>query len=190
MTQFTDQYPGGCFIAFNWSFDRPASAKLVEAAFNAHTAGFTRIHLLLSSTGGFLSDAYYATECLRALPCELFMYNIGAVQSAANVVFSSGTRRFAAPGATFYFHQTGFDGAAGERLSEKEIREKLRIIEEGDARSAAYVADRTGCTADTVMEWQREGRTLTAAEALAAGLIEGIAAPVIGPNSWVRQITL
>src|SRR5581483_1993054 len=126
-----DQYPDGCFITFNWSIDRQSSARLVEAVTNMHSAGFTRIGLILSSDGGYLMDVFYAAECLKALPCELITYNVSSVQSAANVLFALGHRRFASPGATFFFHQTGFEGVPGKRASEREVKDQLRIIEEG-----------------------------------------------------------
>jgi len=139
--------PGGCYFSFNWAIDRQTSAKLVDAITLAHVEGYDRVNLLLSSTGGLLIDAHYAVECLAAVPTELIMWNMSVVQSAANMLFALGVQRYATPGSSFMFRQTAFEGVAGQRTSEKEVREQLRQIEIADRRSADFIAA-TSCCAD------------------------------------------
>lgn len=185
-----EQYPGGCYLAFNWAIERNSAARLVEAFAFFQTNGFSRIHLMLSSSGGFIEDTYYAAECIQAMPVEVHTYNVGVVQSAANILFMLGARRQASLGSTFYYHQTAFTMGGGERLSEQEAQDKLRAIEAGDRRSAEFIAGRIGCEAGTVDAWQREGRTLTAAEAATAGVVQAVGGPVIPPQALVKQIVL
>jgi ATP-dependent protease ClpP protease subunit len=182
------QFPGGCYLAFNWAIDRVSAARLIESVANAHVEGYEEVNILLSSTGGLLIDAHYLVETLVALPVRLVLWNVSAVQSAANMLYAIGTKRYVVPGATFFFHQTGFDGVAGQRLSEKEIRDQLRLIELGDDKSAKFVSHHTDITVETIATWQREGKTLSAEEAIVAGLAHGMQRPFIPQDAFVRQL--
>lgn len=182
-----DQHPGGFWVGFNWGIDRPSAGRLVELVGHAHADGYERVHLMLSSSGGLLVDAHYAVECLAAIPVEYVTWNMSAVQSAGNMLFALGVERYATPGSSFAFHQTGFEGVAGQRNSETEIREQLRLIEIGDRRYADFVEERTGIAAPAVMDWQVNSKTLTDAEAVAAGFAHQILRPKIPQDAFFRQ---
>jgi Clp protease len=121
------QFPAGCFIGFNAAFDRKASEQLVSVCGEAVRNGYSEITLCLMSIGGLLDFAYYAFNILEALPIKLVTHNIGTVQSAANLIFLCGDERYAAPGCSFLFHNTGFEGT-GLQITGPLIREKLKAM--------------------------------------------------------------
>lgn len=104
------------------------------------------------------------------------------------MLFALGVERYATPGSWFAFHQTGFEGVAGERLSEREIRDKLEIIKAGDERTAAVIGERAGMEPSVIGEWQVKARTLTAIEAVAAGFAHAVRRPDIPQNALFRQV--
>jgi ATP-dependent protease ClpP protease subunit len=187
MAGLQSQHPGGVYIGFNWGIDRPTSARLVELISYAHADGHERVNLMISSSGGTLIDAHYAVECISAIPIKLVTWNMSAVQSAANMLFALGVERYATPGSWFSFHQTGFEGVAGIRNSEKEIRDQLKQIELGDLRSAVLIAERSGVDVEVVSRLHREAVTLSAMDAVTVGLAHEIRRPVIPRDALMRQ---
>jgi ATP-dependent Clp protease protease subunit len=69
--------------------------------------GFTRIHLLIQSSGGFVGDGIAMYNLLRNLPVEIVTYNGGAVESIAVLPYLAGKVRRASKTATFMIHRTG-----------------------------------------------------------------------------------
>lgn len=189
MTQsLIEQYPGGCFLGFNSPIDRKAAEQLLVLITQAFDGGFSRIHLMLHSLGGFVEDTHYLVEVASALPVQFITYNMSTVQSAAVMLYAMGAERWAAPGSTFFLHQTGFESVPGQRLSEVEITDKLRLIHQGDARSAQRIASRIGASSEDVLNWQKGNKSFDAEGAAQVGLVHRIGAPVIPPSAIVRQV--
>src|ERR1039457_1761245 len=80
-------------------------------------------------------------------------WNIGNIQSAANILFLCGDERYATPRSTFFFHQTGYDPPVG-RVTEPYLTEKLKAVQYDDNRSALIIANKTGKAVQDVRGWQ------------------------------------
>lgn len=182
------RYPAGCYIGFNAAFDRKASEQLASVCGEAMTNGYKEITLCLSSNGGLLDYAYYAFNLLEALPVKIITHNIGSVQSAANLIFLCGDARYSAPGSTFFFHNTGFEAAAGQRMTGPFITEKLKAIAYEDKRSAEIYAEKTGRPVESVREWQNTELVMDTNAALKNGLIHGVKPLAIPDGSFFHQV--
>jgi ATP-dependent protease ClpP protease subunit len=106
------------------------------------------------------------------------MHNVGNVDSIGNAIFLAGTERFACAHSTFMFHGVGLQ-VQNIVLEEKRAREILHSILADQVRIADIVVQHTNIARRRSRQLFREARTKNANDALAAGLIERIADPVI-----------
>jgi ATP-dependent protease ClpP protease subunit len=185
-----DKYPGGCFIGINAAKDRRTMEQLVSICTDAMRNGFDPVMLCMSSIGGFLDQAYYAFNMLEALPIKFVTHNVGSIQSAGNILFLVGDERYAAAGATFFFHQTAFDTQPGQRITEAFASEKLKAIEYDDSRSASVIANKTGKPVESVREWQNTELVMDTAAAIEHGIVHEIRTLSIPANAWVQQVVI
>lgn len=182
-------YPGGCFIGFNAGIDRKAAEQLAFMFSDAWKNRFDTVTLLISSTGGILDHAYYLCSVLDALPIKIVAYNIGGVMSAANLLFLCADERYATKGSTFYFHQTQYPPPNGQ-VTESFARTHAKAIARDDARTAGIIAEKIGGSVKDVRRWQRTELFMDTSTALARGVIHGIKAPIITPESFFHQVVI
>jgi ATP-dependent protease ClpP protease subunit len=187
--RLADDHPGGCYIGFNAAIDRKAAEQLAVTITDAQKNGFEEVHLCISSIGGLLDHAYYLFSILEALPIGIVTHNVGNIQSAANILFLCGDRRYANEGATFFFHQTGYDPPAG-RITEPYLQEKLKAAQYDDTRSAGIIAAKTGLSLESVREWQNSERVMDTHAALSHGIIHGVQRLAIPPNAFFYQVVV
>jgi ATP-dependent protease ClpP protease subunit len=183
----SQSHPGGCFLGFNAAIDRKAAEQLIFVVNDAIRNGYKEINLCMSSIGGILDHTYYALNLLDALPVRLITWNLGNIQSAANLLFLCGVDRYATTGATFFFHQTGYD-SPNTRITEPYLAEKLKAVQYDDNRSAAIVATKTGKPIQDVRGWQNTELVVDTAAAIGHGLIHSVRALVVPPNAFFHQI--
>ncbi len=183
-------YPGGCYFAFNGMLDRKSVEQLVHMCAEARDAGFDGVTLCLSSLGGYLVDAYYAYNALEALPIGITTYNMSTIQSAANMLFLCGDERYACAGSTFFFHQTAFESVAGQRVTEAFAVEKLKAIQLDDARTAEIIANKTAQTVESVRQWQNTEFLMSTDDAIQHGILHEVRPLVVPDDALFRQIVL
>ena len=143
----------------------------------------------MSSVGGILDHTYYAFNLIEAMSVNIVTWNIGNIQSAANILFLCGDTRYATPGSTFFFHQTGYD-MPGVRMTEPYIQEKLKALQYDDNRSATIMASKTGKTVQDVRSWQNTELVMDTNVALAHGIIDAVRPLVIPPNAFFHQLII
>src|SRR3954453_5999887 len=147
------RYPGGCYLSFNAAIDRRAAEQLIAAINIARDQHFREVNLCISSIGGLLDHAYYLFNIIEAFDIGFVTWNVGNIQSAANILFLCGDARYATQGATFFFHQTSYDPPSS-RITEPYPKEKLKAVQYDDNRSATIIAAKTGKGVDEVQSWQ------------------------------------
>jgi ATP-dependent protease ClpP protease subunit len=185
----SQSYPGGCYLGFNAAIDRKAAEQIAHLLNDARKNGYTEINLCMSSVGGILDHTYYLYDIIEALGIYLITLNIGNIQSAANIIFLCGSRRYATANATFFFHQTGYD-PPNSRVTEPYLAEKLKAVQYDDNRSASIIAAKTGKPIKDVRSWQNTELVMDTAAALAHGLIHGVQNFAIPPNAFFHQIII
>jgi ATP-dependent protease ClpP protease subunit len=185
-----EQFPAGCYIGFNAAFDRKSAEQLILVCGEAVRNGYDEIYLCLGSPGGLLDDVYYVINMLEAFPAKLITYNVSVIQSAANLVFLCGDERYAVPGSTFYFHQTHFTPPPGQEINQAVMVQRLKAIEENDARCAAFDLLKTGKPAKQIAEWYNTELIMTTDAALANGIIHEVRQLEIPPKSFFHQVVV
>ena len=182
-------HPGGCYLGFNAAIDRKAAEQLASVVNDAKRNGFTEVNLCMSSVGGILDQTYYLFNLLEATDIAITTWNIGNIQSAANIIFLCGDRRFATDGSTFFFHQTGYDPPTG-RITEPYLAEKLKAVQYDDNRSAGIIAAKTGKRIEDVRGWQNTELVMDTKAALAHGLIQAVQPLVIPKDAFFHQVVI
>lgn len=63
----------------------------------------TKLKFILSSTGGDIDSAIRLYDYLKALPFDVETIGFGQIDSAANVIFLAGIKRFAVKDCRFFY---------------------------------------------------------------------------------------
>jgi len=186
----SEQFSGGCYIGFNAAFDRKAAEQLMLVCGQAIQNGYDTINLCLGSPGGLMDDTFYVINLLEAFPVKIITHNVSTIQSAANMVFLCGDERYAVPGSTFYFHQTHFTPPPGQEVNKAFMTQRLKAIEDNDARCAAFYRDKTGQESHQVSEWCDAEFLMTTELALQNGIIHSIEQFSIPRNAFFHQVVV
>jgi ATP-dependent protease ClpP protease subunit len=176
-------------LGFNAAIDRKAAEQVSHLVNDARRNGFVEINILMSSIGGLLDHTYYLYNIIEAIGIKIVTWNIGNIQSAANIIFLCGDRCYATPGATFFFNQTGYD-PPNSRVTEPYLVERLKAVQYNDNRSASIIAAKTGKPIEDVRGWQNTELVMDTAAALAHGLIHDVRNFVVPPNAFFHQIII
>ncbi|MDR7032933.1 ATP-dependent Clp protease proteolytic subunit [Mesorhizobium sp. BE184] len=137
--------------------------------------GVTDLTLLMSSTGGNLTEGFAIYNLMQSLPYQIHTHNIGSVHSIANVIFIGGSKRTASPESSFMFH--GFSWTFGqETLDEAQIAERTGTMITGRAEYVSIFSSRTKWNAETFEQRKLfdRARIVTPAEALEANIISRV----------------
>jgi ATP-dependent protease ClpP protease subunit len=172
------------------------SSRVLLARMVEHTyEGVDRVVLDVASPGGHVDSAIHLHNELVAARFEIVTRNVGGVASMANLVFLAGDKRLATPEATFLFHPIAFEGTVKRDLPAlRHARTRLeggvghsRELGELDARIAVLdgkereirliLERRTGLSAAQIERLVADGRPISAAEALSAGIVHELIPP-------------
>lgn len=182
-----NEYPGGAFIGLNAVIDRKAAEQFILVFKEMAVSGFSKINLCISSTGGELLQAHYMANIAIALGVPVTCYNVGLVASAANILFSIGSERFALPHSSFYFHTTYYN-AITQQIDGKYSKATLGRIAADDDASAGIISSRTGIPIKTLTAWALDDTTFNATDAVANGIVHGIKSLSIPLDSMFVQV--
>jgi len=96
------------YLIFCGGIDLDASRRIANAlAISSNpTVGVKRVHLLLQTFGGSVSDGIFLYNLLRTYPVDLTIYNVGTVQSIGVLIFLGAKKRKTSASATFLVHRT------------------------------------------------------------------------------------
>jgi len=140
------QVPTTCYISFSAEINPTTSEGLLRACCELSSKGVKTIYLLLSSPGGSVQSGIHVYNTLRAIPPKIITHNVASIDSIANTIFLAGDERYAVPEATFMFHGVGFNGQAGVRMEEKNLREQLDGITAQQKKIASIIERRATFT--------------------------------------------
>lgn len=177
------------YVLFKAPVSEASVNELTDALLKLARSGVPEVDLLVSTTGGELAEAITAYYVLRAQPFRLVTWNVGEVASAGVVLFLAGEERYAAPHASFGFHEPGLalDLAPDGRLNEAEAAATLARLRDARARLSGLIADATGMPGAEVDGLLGDGATLNADAALARHLIRAVRAPEIPADNPIRR---
>ena len=140
------------YVSFSAEVNPTSTEGLLRACSELSNKGADAIHLMLTTPGGSVMHGFNIFHVLRALPCEIVTYNVGAVNSIGNVVFLAGDRRYAAEESTFMFHGVGFNVDGKVRLDERVLVERLDGLRADQRKIAQVLHDRASFPDTTEIE--------------------------------------
>jgi len=132
-----------------------------------------KLKILLSSTGGDIDSAIRIYSYLKALSIEIETIAFSQIDSAANIIYSAGSKRIAIKGCRFFLHEGTFTvGAQTTTLHNHE--ESLVILRELLKKSINILSKETGKNEEEIKKLLQTSTILSAEEAKELGLIHEI----------------
>lgn len=176
------------YVSFSAEVNANTTESLIATMSNLANQGVPNVYLLLSTPGGAVMNGMNIYNVLRAMPFELTTHNVGNVDSIGNVIFLAGAKRYAAPHSTFMFHGVGFNTQPGERLEEKNLKERLGNINADQARMGAIIEQHTHLDSVSVGQLFLEAQTKDAAYAVGCGIVDEVREAKITPGAPVISL--
>jgi len=162
------------YVKFSSPINPQTTQNLMNFLSDRVNNGEKEFYFLISSPGGSVNDGVVLYNFIRALPAKIIMHNIGIIDSIANVIFLASDERYSDPNASFLFHGVGFDIIQPIRMDEKDLREKLLIIERDQKSISNIISERTKLGEKEVEEMFFRAKTKNPEEAKEAGIIKKI----------------
>ena len=103
----------------------------------------SQIYLLFSSSGGLINAGITLYSFLRAIPTEIVIHNIGAVDSIATCIFLAGSKRYACANSHFLFHGVTWNFGQTATCTRKQLQEAVSTIKQGENDMAEIITSRT-----------------------------------------------
>ncbi|MDA8065676.1 MAG: ATP-dependent Clp protease proteolytic subunit [Thermaerobacter sp.] len=144
------------------------------------------IYLLISSPGGHVSSAVTAFNALSSLPLHLITHNMGIVDSAANVIFLAGAKRYALPNSRFMFH--GLAADLNGTFDRNALKHRLDSLESDELLMTGIIEKRTGIPKQDLDNYFRTSRFLSADIAQQKGLVHDVRDALIPAGAMIIPI--
>ena len=133
------------------------------------------IYLYINSPGGSITDGMGIVDTMNYIKCPVSTMCVGMAASMGAVLLASGEKgkRFATPNAEILIHQPLIAGG-GLSGQTTEIKIHADHMVKTRAKLNKLLSDRTGQSLETIERDTERDNYMTAEEALAYGLIDGI----------------
>lgn len=132
-----------------------------------------KLKLIISSGGGDVDSAIRIYSYLKALPIEIETIALSQIDSAANIIYSAGSKRIAVKGCRFFLHEGTFTtGSQTTTLHNHE--ESMLIFKELIKRHISILSKETGKKEKEINKLLQESTMLTAEKAKELGLVHEI----------------
>ena len=175
------------YIVFTADVNAANTAKFRAALTDAANAG-DDIYILMSSSGGNVSEGLNIAAFMRALPVQITTHNFGQTDSIANVIFSAGKNRYATQNASFLFHGVSMN-YQNQSFIESQLEEQFKIVKRLRENIALAFASYSGVSVADSEALMVSGATiLNSQDALAKLIIHEIRDAAIPPNSKIISI--
>jgi len=146
---------------------------LLQSIDNLLKMNVEKIHLLISSPGGDVSQGIAIHNYLKHLPIELSTYNIGIVDSIGVIIYCAGKYRFCDSRARFLIHNPKLNLQGTFQLDERQLSEFLKSLQNDKENIAGIISDTTGQDISQIMNLMGQPTTFTEKEAKDIGLVNG-----------------
>jgi len=158
--------------------DQIANLLVAEILYLAAEEPERDISLYINSPGGMSYAGMAIYDVMQHVSCDVSTICVGMGMSAAAMILCGGSpgKRFALPNAKIMIHQ----GTAGTRGAPRDMEIHLREVLATTRRMAEIIAFHSGQSLDQVERDIDRDFFMTAEEAMAYGLIDGIIAPCRG----------
>ena len=133
-----------------------------------------RVLIAMDSPGGDMDQAFVLYELLRGMPFHITTHNIGAIRSAANLVFLAGKERLSVLNGAFSFHGTAYDFGPG-RLTAKHLKTVVEELEGFDKRLQDVLGSFLELPRQRIESFVESDQTISAPNARTWGIVTDIA---------------
>jgi len=179
--------PGPAYVVFSAEIDVNTIEQLLNTMANCANQNYAEVHLLMSTPGGSVMHGINAYNVLRGMPFKLVTHNVGNIDSIGNAIYLAGEDRYACEHSTFMFHGVAFSGD-GTTFNAQLTKEKLDSLRADENRIGGIITDRTKLSSKQVKSFHKAGRTMTAEEAHAVGIVHDVKEVTIPPESAVATL--
>lgn len=176
------------FISFVQPVDSVTVNSILKICNEAVRLGHETITLLISSQGGGMEVGFALYNQLIGLPVELTTYNIGSINSVANIIFLAGKKRLATPSATFLFHETYWNLPGATQLRFQQVNEISESLKAEDDRVKNVILSHSKMEREYLNKLIGKGSTLDANEALKNGIVHEIRELDISKGIEILQV--
>ena len=178
------------YIRFGVPVTPISAGRLISVVDEAIGNGLTKIHLLINSVGGNVSDGFCIFNSLKGVPpnIEIITYNTGSVQSIANVIYCAGSIRICTPYANFFMHSVTYPFGPSN-LDKHIIRGVYDNTVSNDSIIAQIIADTINKTPDDILKTMESNTTFSVEKAVEYGLVQRIQSNLTPKGAPVVSIT-
>lgn len=146
----------------------------------------SKIVIFFSSYGGDIDLGFLLSTVIQNSKIPIVMHATNHIDSVANVIYLSAKTRTAESYAKFYFHGATIRGT----FNINELKEKITSLETSNGRIAHYVSENSDMTLDQIKIVIKEGKTISAKEALEHGIVQEISHEEIPSDALRREIII
>src|SRR6202030_2822379 len=111
------------WIRFQGEINPKSGHALTQVVDDCLGAGVSRIHLMISSGGGFVFHGANLYSQLKRAPIKISTYNISTVESIAVSLFCAGDERYCVPEANFMVHPVALQPLQNLHFNAKQFLE-------------------------------------------------------------------
>lgn len=168
------------YLTFVGGIDKALVNKFITFCTNAvNEHKPDELYFMIASNGGDVDSGFVLYNYLQALQggLKVTMHNIGNIDSIANVIFLSGSQRFASPNASFHFH--GVAMKVNGAMNRNALKETLSRCEGMENRIMRTINTRSKLSKEALEGLFSQGEGKDVAFALEHGIIEAIKEPAI-----------
>ncbi len=160
--------------------------SMVDQQLKMGTKDFT---ILISSPGGDPTAGFAAYSYLHGINANVTTFNLGDVDSAANLLFCAGKHRFALPGTRFLIHGTSYAPSPGLQLDLGGLDAQAAQIRNLNEMMGSILVGATKNKKAEIDAAIHSQRILTADDAKDWGLIQEVRTTFIVPGASLATIT-
>ncbi len=174
------------FYGFTGMIDDNGATRLAGAFNLAVNEACDEVHICISSLGGYVHSGIYLYNHIRGLPLKVVAYNVGSVASIAVAVFLAAQERYSSTHGVFMIHPTAMNPQAG--MTTTLLQSNLASALADEARTESILRERSQIPDDVLAARREKDVYIAPDEALAYGLIHGIAEFTVPQGNEVLQV--
>jgi len=178
------------FINFVGEINEKTNHLLIFLLTEQLRSGVSRFRINISSSGGTVFHAVSLFNFLSGLrDVDIHTHNLGQIDSAANLLFLSGTTRTASKASSFLLHPPHMIVQERTQFPLEVLRERLEGLEKDEYKIAEIIGLRLGKEREEILQMFKDRKTYSSAEAKGLGFIQEIEEFVAAPNTPIYTIT-
>jgi ATP-dependent Clp protease, protease subunit len=160
------------YAGFSGVIDSAGVAKISSAINTAVNEQFDCLYLCFNSIGGYIGEAIFLYNHIRAVPIPLIMHNTGTVASAATTIFVAANHRCCSKNSVFMVHPVQVP--ASGNMAVEPLQSALDSALKDEARIEGILRDRTIIPDEILFKRRANDIYLAADDALKYGLVHSV----------------